>query len=403
MAQSRILSIPTFDPTDPAVVADPYPTYRELRAAGAVCRGGPGQWVVPGYAEVATLLRDRRLGNDYPAEYHEYSSGNGPAKDFFRRIILDRDPPEHTRLRRLMGKAFSPALVRTMTDHIGRLTDDLLDRVADRGRFDAVPDLAFPLPVLVVCALLGIPPKDRELVRPRAIDLCKGFATVVPEAERAVVDDAVRWLREYVTGLLDRRRAHPSDDLLSAMLAAQEDGDVLGTSEIVDNAVFLFFAGFETTVNLIASGCSALLTHPDELARLRADRSLVPSAVEEFLRYDAPIQFTARLALDQLEIGGHTIRKGRVVVLLLGSANRDERQFERPDRLDVGRTPNQHVAFSVGAHHCLGAVLARVEGRVVFERLLSRFASLEAAGPALRRTDTTFRGLASVPVAVRPS
>ncbi|MER7274932.1 cytochrome P450 [Dactylosporangium sp. NPDC000244] len=395
------LRLPTFDAADPAVLADPYPRYAELRRAGPLARGGVGQWVVSRHADVAALLRDRRLGTEYPPEYHEFSNGTGPARDFFERIILDRDPPAHTRLRRLMGAAFSPRLVQRMERQIARVTAGLLGPLAERGRFDAVADLAFPLPVTVVCELLGIPAADRDLVRPKAVDLCLGFASVVPAHQRATVDAAVVWLRDYVGSLLDERRRVPREDLLSTLLAAEADGETLTREEIVDNAVFLFFAGFETTVNLIATGCAALLSHPDQWARLRGDRTLVGTAVEEFLRYDAPIQLTARLVREPVDVGGRTIRAGRVLVLLLGSANRDEHRFADPDRLDVGRSPNPHVSFGGGPHHCLGAVLARAEGRVVFEHLLARFAAIEPAGPAVRRRDATFRGLAGVPVAVR--
>ncbi|MEU8108441.1 cytochrome P450 [Nonomuraea muscovyensis] len=389
-----------FDALDPAVIEDPYPTYERLRAQGPLCRMGPASFGVTRYADVAALVRDPRLGSEFPPLYHEMSAGDGPAAAFFQRIILYRDPPAHTRLRRLMSKAFSPGLVRGLREHIGDLVDELLDPAAERGWFDAVEELAFPLPVLVVCELMGIPRADRSEVRPHALNLSKAFAAMVPEADRADADASVLWLRNYLAELLAQRSKAPSRDLLSLLLAAREGDDRLTEEEIVDNAVFSFFAGFETTANLLASGCAALLEHPGELARLRADRGLLPTAVEEFLRYDAPIQGTARLVRSPVEVGDHTVRAGRVLVLLLGSANRDERQFGDPGRLDVGRDPNPHVSFGGGLHHCMGAALARVEGAVAFGRLLDRFGAIEPAGPALRRTNTTFRAYASVPVRV---
>jgi cytochrome P450 len=393
---------PRYDPTDPELVDDPYPTYTRLRAAGPLVRFGPGGFGVTRYADVAALQRDPRLGSEFPDEYHEMSVGLGPAAQFFARIMLYRDPPEHLRLRRLMGKAFSPALVRALRTHIGELVDELLDAALARGSADLVTDLAYPLPVLVICKMMGIPAQARTDVRDRATALGRAFSAIVPQTARAGADEAVLWLRAHLGELLDQRRRAPGDDLLSALLAAQEQGESLTPDEIVDNTVFAFFAGFETTVHLITTGCAALLAHPGEYAKLRADPALVPGAVEEFLRYDAPIQGTARLVREPVEIGGRTIRAGRVVVLMLGSANHDERVFADPARLDVTRSPNPHLTFGGGAHLCLGAFLARTEGAVVFDRLVRRLAPMRAAGPAVRQTDTPFRGYDSIPVLLSP-
>jgi cytochrome P450 len=394
---------PRFDPGDPAAIENPYPAYAELRRAGPLCRFGPGQWAVTRYRDVAALLRDRRLGSAFPPEFHEFSVGPGPAAEFFQRVMIVRDPPEHTRLRKLMHQAFRGPVVRGLREHILTLVDDMLAPALERGVFDAVDDLAYSLPVTVVCELIGIPAADRDEVRPRVEDLVKGFTTHVSEPDRPAVNEAVLALQNYVGGQLDERRARPRDDLLSAMLAAEDGGETLSAEEIVDNAVFLFFAGFETTRNMIATGCAALLEHPDQLARLRADPSLVPRAVEEFLRYDAPVQGAGRLTLEPIRIGDRTIPKNRVVILLLGSANHDEAQFRAPERLDVGRHPNRHVTFGGGSHHCLGAALARVEGAVVFDRLLARSRTLAPAGEPVRRPLRNFRSHASVPVAVEPA
>jgi len=391
---------PRYDPLDPEVLDNPYPTYARLRRESRVCYAGPGQWAVTQYADVAGLLRDPRLGHEFPDIYYRFSLGDGDANSFFRRIILDRDPPDHTRLRRLMMQAFAPPLMRALEQRIAHLVDALLDGVAGRTRLDIVSDIAFPLPYLVICELLGVPPESRDEVRPYVISLCQAFGTHTPVDERPAIDRAVVWLREFVGRLVDERRARPCDDLISRMSAATEGPDALGWDEIVDNAVFLFFAGFETTSNVIASGCAALLDHPAELARLRADPSLVPTAVEECLRYDTPIQSVARLVLQPVEIGGQTIRKDRVLVLLVGSANHDEAQFTDPERLDVGRKPNPHLSFGGGVHHCLGATLGRLEAAALFARLLDRFPTLEPAGPVVRRPSGGFRAYASVPVTV---
>jgi cytochrome P450 len=403
MQESGTILPPKYDPHDAAMMDDPYPTYARLRQAGRLCRGGPGQWVATHYADVAALLHDSRLAHQFPERYREFSFGDGAAKTFFERIILNRDPPSHTRLRQIMSTAFSPALVRRLGDSINRLVDEMLAPVLDQGYFDAVLDLAFPLPAMVICELIGIPLSDRNVVRPRATDLCKLFGTQIPASDQVAANQALAWLRQYIGDLLEARRQKPSSDFLSTMLAAASGQDAFNHEEVVDNVLFLFFAGFETTMNLISTGCAALLRRPDEMARLRADASLVPTAVEEFLRYDAPIQSMGRFVQAPIEIGGRTIKKGRVLILLLGSANHDEKQFHQPERLDVGRKPNPHVSFGGGFHHCLGATLARLEASVIFLQLSQRFSVFEPAAPPIRQPSAGFRSYASVPIAVRPA
>ena len=391
-----------YDPLDPDVLENPYPTYKRLRDSGRLSRGGPGQWVATHYDDVAALLHDPRLSHEFPPEYRQFSLGNGPASEFFGRIILTREPPAHTRLRQIMSAAFSASIVRRLHDFIERLVAELLDPALDRGHLDAVADLAYPIPVLVICELIGSPPIDRHEIRPRATDLAKAFGTYVGDADRRAADAAVVWLRNYVALLLDERRKHPGDDLLSQMLAGK-GSDRLTPDEIVDNVVFMFFAGFETTMNVIATGCATFLQYPDAIARLRADASLMPTAVEEVLRYDAPIQSVTRLVLQPIQIGGQTIRPGRALVLILGSANHDERHFNRPELFDITRKPNMHVSFGGGIHHCLGALLARMEAAITFSTLIRRCSSLEPAGAATRRPSVGFRSYASIPLAIRPA
>jgi cytochrome P450 len=391
---------PRFDARDPAVLDDPYPRYAELRAAGPLARGGPGTWLVTRHAEVAALLGDRRLGNALPPEYHDLSLGAGPASAFFQRIIFYRDAPEHTRLRRLMAAGFTPRLVGRLRQRIAELVDELLEPAVHTGRFDAIADLAYPLAFTVICLLVGIPPDERKAVQSRAVDLGRGFASGLTAQERAATDAATLWLQDYLERLLRERARTPGDDLLSRMLAAEDGPDRLGHEHIVDNCVFLFWAGFETVLSVIGTGVAALLRFPGEFARLRRDPSLVGSAVEEFLRYDAPIQGTSRIVREALRVDGRRLSRGRVVVLLLGAANHDERVFAAPGRLDIGRRPNPHLSFGGGPHRCLGNVLARAEGAVVFEHLAQRFSALEPAGPATRRTTMTWmRAHASIPVA----
>jgi cytochrome P450 len=394
---------PRFDALDPDVLDDPYPTYAQLRAAGPLCRFGPGSWGVTRHADVVALQRDQRLGSEFPEAYHHMSIGAGPASAFFQRIMLYRDPPDHLRLRRLMGSTFTPAVIRSLRGYIEQLVDELMTASLDTGHCDVVGELAYPLPVLVISKLMGIPPTAHDEVRTHSMRLGRAFSAIVPADARAQAHVSVTWLRGYLGSLLEERRAHPGDDLLSELLRAEDDGDRLTHEEIVDNTVFSFFAGFETTVHLITNGFAALLRHPDQLRRLRDDPGLVGSAVEEFLRFEAPIQGTARLVREPVRIGDTIIRAGRVLVLMLGSANHDERVFDDPERLDIGRTPNPHVTFGGGGHLCLGAFLARTEAQVVFDWVLKRTRSIEAAGDLVRETDTPFRAFASVPLAIRPT
>ncbi|MBL6279831.1 cytochrome P450 [Micromonospora fiedleri] len=394
---------PRFDALDPAVLEDPYPTYARLRAAGPLCRFGPGSWGVTRHADVVALQRDPRLGSEFPEAYHHLSVGAGPASHFFQRIMLYRDPPDHVRLRRLMSGAFTPAVVRRMRGYIEQTVDDLLAPALESGSCDVVRELAYPLPVLVVSTLMGIPPEAHDDVRLHAMRLGRAFSAIVPADARGAAHESVEWLRGYIGGLLDERRKAPGDDLLSTLLQAEDDGDRLSHDEIVDNTVFSFFAGFETTVHLITNGFAALLRAPDQFALLRADPGLVPGAVEEFLRFEAPIQGTARLVREPVTIGSRTVRAGRVLVLMLGSANHDEAVFHDPGTLDVTRNPNPHVTFGGGGHLCLGAFLARTEAQVVFDWVLRRTRSVEQAGDLVRESDTPFRAFAHVPLAIKPA
>jgi cytochrome P450 len=393
-----------YDAVDPEVVADPYPTFARLRAESPLCRVGPASYGVIRHAEVAALQRDPRLSHRFPREFYQLSVGDGPTSEWLPRLMAGADPPEHTRLRRLAAVAFRHHVVRSLRPRIEELVDGYIDAGLSRGGFDAVRDLAFPLTTTLLCELIGIP-SERWPEMPQATDLGLAFTGRIfdePNAGAGAADEALEWMRALIRELIEVRRHEPQDDLLSRMLYAEEHGDRFTYEEIVDNTVMTFGAGFETSIGMLATGYEALLRFPDQLARLRADPSLVPTAVEEFLRFDAPIQAGVRRVLEPIEIGGRTIRPGRVLVLLIGAANRDERVFTDPDRLDVGRDPNPHVSFGGGWHLCLGAALSRLEGEIVFGRLLSRFATIEPDGPAVRRPSPNFRTFDSVPVLVTP-
>lgn len=405
---TTVLNMPRFGLDDARAMQDPYPVYRELRDHGPVCRGGPGQWVFSRHAEVSALLRDPRLGREFPEEYQAMSVGEGPANDYLRRIIIDRDPPDHTRLRRLLTKSLNPAMVRALREPISTLVDGVLDQFADEGELDLVSDLAVPVPMMVMSELLGIPVADRATIARWSTSLAQAFAVFIPEDKRREAHESVVQLRAYMSELLGERRGRPGEDLLSRMVTAVKDGaEPLSDDEIIDNALFVYYAGFETTTNVIATGGDLLVRQPHTQRQLREDPGTVTTALEEFMRYDAPIHATTRMATETMEVAGHTIRKGRVVVLLLASANHDERVFPDPGRADVTRAPNPHVSFGGGVHHCLGAALARVEGAVVFERLIARFADIEAAGESVwNPSGGGFRfpywAYRSVPVRVRP-
>ncbi|MEZ0073196.1 cytochrome P450 [Planotetraspora sp. GP83] len=388
---------PRFDVLDPAVIADPYPVYRELRAGGRLCRVSPASWGVTRHADVAALLRDRRLGNEFPREDPQFQMDANLAGEVFGRIIPTMSVADHSRVHTVMVRAFSPGTARRMRERIGLLTDELLESGLDTGELDAVAGLAFPLALSVVCELIGIPGGARAEIWPRSAALGKAFTPFLPEGDRAEADAALAWLRAYVEDLLDTRRPDPGGDLLARLLHAGGERE-----EIVDNVVFLCFTGYETTMNMVSTGCAALARQPEEWRRLRDRPELATTAAEEFVRFDAPIQYTARLALEPIEIGDRVIRPGRTVLLLLGCANHDESVFDRPERVDIGRTPNPHVGFGGGVRGCLGAALARVEGGEVFRRLAARFSRLEPAGEPVRLPSALFRAYATIPLAVKP-
>jgi cytochrome P450 len=393
---------PKYDPLDPALLDDPYPTYRQLRRSGPLCRGGPAQWVVTRYADVAALIADDRLGSEFGEDYHRIALGDGPLAEFFSHIILNRDPPTHTLLRRLFGREFTPRAVRNRRHTIDSIVEELLAPAVDEGRFDAVTALADQLPIRVLADFVGMDRKYIDEVRPRARVLARAFAIYLPGHERAETAAALAWMRDHVTALFEEKRHHPGDDVISRMCRLDED--TVDEQTLVDNVVFLLFAGFSTSTDLLSNGCAALAARPDQLAMLRANPGLVPAAVEEMLRFDAPVQVKSRLVRQPIEIGGRTIRPGRVLILLLGSANRDERRFARPDELDVTRQPNPHVSFGGGGiHQCLGAALGRAEATSAFTFIARRFARMEPDGPAVRRHSPSFRSYVSVPVRMTPA
>jgi len=391
---------PVFDPLDPAFLDDPYPIYARLRAAGPIVRDGPAQWVVARHEHVARLLRHPGLRSEWPEPFQQMRMGDGAAKDFLLRVLLHREGPNHALLRKLLSGTMHATPGPELRACVARVADAQLDRALQAGRLDVMTDLALPVPVAVACEMIGIPAADRPLVEAWGVDIIKAFTVILPEPDRPRVDSAVEQLRDY---LQERLRVSTDTDKLASIFAALRHAAQeaqFTAAELVDNLIFLLVSGFTTTVHAVAVVGAALLQHPAEYDQLRADRSLVTRAVEEFLRYDAPIQHISRFAAERIDVEGLTIRPGRVVHLLLGAANHDERQFIAPERLDIRRDPNPHVSFGAGIHMCLGAGLGRLEATVLLERLLERCSGFVADGDLVRRPVQVFRTYQRLPARV---
>ena len=380
-------------------VQNPYAVYQRLRAEGPVSRvvmpGGFPVWVITRYADARAALADPRLIKDWRTLW----PGNAAPDDTFASLdthMLSTDPPDHDRLRRLVTKAFTARRIEQLRPRVTEITTSLLDEMPAGGQVDLLEAFAFPLPITVICELLGVPDSDRADFRAwtQAI-LSTGEASAEPGT-------AATQMAGYFTALVADKRAHPADDLLSALIGARDAGDGLSERELLGMLFLLLVAGHETTVNLIGSGTLALLLSPGELARLRADSSLLPGAVEELLRYTSPVNHaTIRFTAEAVKIGGTLIPAREAVLVAIASGNRDPDRYPAPDRLDIGRDAGGNLAFGHGIHYCLGAPLARMEGVIAFGALLSRFPgmTLAVAPDSLRwRPSTLIRGLETLPV-----
>ena len=402
-------AIPRFDLSSPRFKADPHSTYARLRADAPVHRARLGwrraAWLLARYDDVNALLRDPRFAKDPRNARGEAGPGAAPWMPPMLRPLahnmLDLDAPDHTRLRALVQKAFTPRMVDELRPRIQVLVDGLVDRAASAGRMELVRDLALPVPLTVISELLDVPAADRQRFHHWSTTILSGQPGI--GAIRLI--PAVRALFRYLQTLFDARRAEPRDDLLTAPVQAEEAGDRLSRDELLGMVFLLLAAGHETTVNLIASGVLALLEHPGQMERLRADPSLLKPAVEELARFTSPVELaTERYAREDLEIGGVAIRRGEMVLGVIGSANRDPAHFQAADSLDLGREPNRHLAFGVGAHYCLGAPLARLEAQIAVGTLLERAPGLrlEVAPHAIRwRKHAFLRGPVEVPLLTR--
>ncbi|MEU9875158.1 cytochrome P450 [Streptomyces phaeochromogenes] len=399
---------PTFDPWDQAFLANPYPAYADLRAQGRVHYYEPtNQWLVPHHADVSALLRDRRLGRTYQHRFtHEDFGRTAPPAEHepFHVLndhgMLDLEPPDHTRIRRLVSKAFTPRTVERLRPYVDGLASELVGELVAAGGGDLLTVVAEPLPVAVIAEMLGIPESERAQLRPWSADIC-GMYELSPSEETA--EKAVRAsveFTEFLRELIAVRRKEPGDDLVSGLIAAYDEGDRLSEQEMISTCVLLLNAGHEATVNATVNGWWALFRNPDQLAALRADRGLVGTAVEELMRYDTPLQLFERWVLDEIEVDGTVIPRGSEVALLFGSANHDPAVFAEPEALDLARPENPHISFSAGIHYCIGAPLARIELAASMGALLDQAPALRLAAEPERKPNFVIRGLEGLLVEV---
>ena len=402
--QPAAAQIPDFNPLDPAFIANPYPTYHRLRAAAPVWRSPIGFNVVTRYDDAALVLRDRRFGKGYLENITKrYGPDivNEPAFASMSRTMLVLDPPDHTRLRGLVTKAFTARRVEAMRPQIAAVVDALIDRVYAQGGMDVIKDFAHRLPIIVICDMLGIPEEDREQffnsskVNGRLVDPVPLSPEEIVTANANTVET-----NAYFDSLFELRRRDPKDDLTTLLVQAEEAGDRLTQEELRANVGLLFAAGHETTANLIGNGLLALHRNPDQWQALRDEPALIPGAMEELLRYDSSVQMTGRSVLEDVELSGVALPKGAQIVCFLGAANRDPEVFPDPDRLDVRRTKITPLSFGGGIHFCLGAQLTRIEAQEAFAGLLRRVPDMvlpEKDTPSWRRS-FTLRGLTKLPV-----
>ncbi len=387
--------------------ADPYPLYARMREESVVSRSAMGPYVVNGYDICQSVLRDPRLGRGVDIEdpnvgiFGDMGGRRGEFMDMSQHNMLLADPPDHTRLRRLVSRSFTPRQVERLRPAIHALVDELLDAMAEAREVDFMSAFALPLPMAVIGELVGVPEADRAGLQPYVRAAAKGIEPVMSDEETEAAIEAVGHLAEYFGALIEERRQNAREDLLSSLVAAWENDDRLTDEEIYSTSILLFAAGFETTTNLLGNGLLALLTHPHQLDDWREHPDIAPSAVEELLRFDSPVQFNLRTALEPADLVGEPLERGDRVVVLQGAANRDHERFENPDELNLRRADNVPLSFGWGIHHCIGAALARMEGEIALNGLLARFRTMELLTDEPHwRPSFTLRGLLDLPVGV---
>ena len=402
-----------FDFFRPEFHTDPYPLYYRLRSEDPVHRSFiGGTWVLTRYADVKAVLRDRRVGTlETPKQIkdkNQYIQEKGKELNTLAyvssQLLFYMNPPDHTRLRRLASKAFSSSIVvERMRPYVQETVNELLGKVRNTGFMDIISDLAGPLPVIVIAKVLGVPHEDEDRLHHWSNVLSRILDLLLSLGEYERMNRVVLEFQAYFRDLIAERVKKPKADIISALIAAREQGDKLSEDELLATCILLFATGEETTVNTIGNGMLALLRHPDQMEKLKREPTLIQSAVEELLRYDSPVQITGRLALETIEIGGQTIRAGEKILTCLGAANRDPTQFPSPDRLDLTRRENHHLAFGDGIHYCLGAGLARVQGQIAINTVIQQLPNLALHTDKLEwRKNIALRGLKSLPVTFTP-
>jgi cytochrome P450 len=394
-----------FNPFEPGYFEDPYAQYGRLRTHDPVHRTAVGIWALFRYDDVVAVLHDSRQSVEQdnvdltrlviPPDADE-------RLDRRQRSMLSSDPPDHTRLRKLVQKAFTPRAIRELAPRIRELVDEALDAAEARGDMDVIGDLAFPLPFAVISEMLGMPDAERTELRSWSGAMVKTLDPILTPQEIDAAIDASEHMEAYVSEVIADKRRNPAGDMLSGLIGAEEEGDVLTTEELITQVILLYVAGHETTVNLIGNGTLALLRHRAQLERLRDDPSLDANAVEELLRFDSPVQFSRRVMLTDIELDGAKLQKGDVAMVGLGAANRDPAHFgEDADDLDVTRgNANAHTSFGGGVHYCLGAALARLEGQIAIGTLVRRFPGVELSSDPVWNGRINLRGLDTLPVSI---
>ena len=401
-----------WDPFDPVWMVDPYPAYARLRESNPVHRSPLGFWVFTRHADCLQILRDRGVSSDTRSRTEPRTNGRDPGtaalSDMLDELIpfIFRDPPDHTRLRGLVQKAFTPRVISGLQPRVEQICADLLDEALQRREVDLVADYAYPLPIQIITEILGVPPEDRTQFQEWSNALAHGLDPEFLLSPEDVMQRAAGMLSfiGYFTDLISDRRANPGDDLISRLIQAEERGEVLTHTELIATCLLLLVAGHETTVSLIAGGALTLMQHPDQLARFRDDPDVAASGIEEMLRFVSPVQLTTRIATQTMRFGESVVDKGETCMLLIGSANRDPDVFTAPDTFDVGRADNPHLGFGLGIHHCLGAPLAKLETRIALGTLVRRTRRWEHTTHQLAyKENIALRGLASLPIALTPA
>jgi cytochrome P450 len=394
----------TWNPLDPQFKADPYPSYRSLLDEDPFHRSPLGALVLSRYDDCLTMLRHPAASSD-PRRLPGWEPPPGVDASEIEPSFLSLDPPDHTRLRGLVAKAFTPRRVEALRPRMQAIVDGIMGAAAEGGSMEVVSDLAFPLPVLVICELLGVPPEAVDEFKEWSAAMARLLDPpfLIPEGVLTSARTASERAEALFGRLIAERRQRPRDDLISALIVAEESGEQLTEPEMLATLGLLLIAGHETTVNLIANGVLAFGRHPDQLARLRNDPTLVRSAVEEILRFDPPVHADGRLALEDIDLPSGTVKRWEQPVILLPAANRDSAYFAEPDRFDIGRSDNRHLSFGFGIHHCLGAPLARAEGQVALGSLARYFAGIEVVcDPPPYKDNLVLRGVSSLEVRLHP-